>query len=50
MNVYRLMFMCDKLYGLEDSGAFRIGPDDEVTETKYDSIKCCSQFETKVRD
>ena len=32
------MFMRDKLYGLEDSGAFRIEPDGEVTETKYDSI------------
>ena len=32
------MFMRDKLYGLEDSGSFRIEPDGEVTETKYDSI------------
>ena len=38
MNVYRLMFMRNKLYGLEDNGSFRIEPDDEVTETKYDSI------------
>merc|ERR1739838_686225 len=38
MNVYRLMFMRNKLYGLEDNGSFRIEPDDEMTETKYDQI------------
>jgi len=38
MNVYRLMLMRNKLYGLEDNGSFRIEPDDKVTETKYDSI------------
>ena len=38
MNVYKLHFMRHQLYGLDESGSFRIEPNDPPTPTKYDLL------------